>query len=185
MIRVFYDGKCGLCSKEINHYRRIARNGVFNWPDITESAEDLKKRRQWIILMSIIAIILIGGILVGPIMSNVENPSYKVVSSVNNIEIREYSPMIIAEVEVSGEREKSIGDGFRLLADYIFGNNTVSQDIAMTAPVQQQANEKIAMTAPVQQQISGDVWLVNFVMPSEYTMETLPKPNNERVIIKE
>lgn len=43
MITVFYDGKCGLCSKEINHYRKIAPNGIFDWKDITEYADDLKK----------------------------------------------------------------------------------------------------------------------------------------------
>ena len=43
MIIVFYDGKCGLCSKEINYYRKIAPSGIFKWQDITESAKDLKK----------------------------------------------------------------------------------------------------------------------------------------------
>ena len=43
MITVYYDGKCGLCSKEINHYRKISPTGIFNWQDITESADDLKK----------------------------------------------------------------------------------------------------------------------------------------------
>jgi predicted DCC family thiol-disulfide oxidoreductase YuxK len=43
MIIVFYDGKCGLCSKEINYYRKVAPDGVFDWQDITESADDLKK----------------------------------------------------------------------------------------------------------------------------------------------
>ena len=43
MITVFYDGKCGLCSKEINHYRNIAPDGIFDWQDITESADDLRK----------------------------------------------------------------------------------------------------------------------------------------------
>jgi predicted DCC family thiol-disulfide oxidoreductase YuxK len=43
MITVFYDGKCGLCSKEINHYRKIAPNGIFDWQDITEFADDLRK----------------------------------------------------------------------------------------------------------------------------------------------
>ena len=42
MITVFYDGKCGLCSKEINHYRKIAPKGIFDWQDITESDEKLK-----------------------------------------------------------------------------------------------------------------------------------------------
>ncbi|MCH2038298.1 MAG: DUF393 domain-containing protein [Rickettsiales bacterium] len=43
MITVFYDGKCGLCSKEINHYRNIAPDGIFDWQDITENSDDLKK----------------------------------------------------------------------------------------------------------------------------------------------
>lgn len=43
MITVFYDGKCGLCSKEINHYRKIAPSNIFNWQNITESADELNK----------------------------------------------------------------------------------------------------------------------------------------------
>ena len=43
MITVFYDGKCGLCSKEIDHYRKIAPSGIFNWQDITKSHEELRK----------------------------------------------------------------------------------------------------------------------------------------------
>ncbi len=43
MITVFYDGKCGLCLKEINYYRLIAPPDIFNWQDITESTEDLKE----------------------------------------------------------------------------------------------------------------------------------------------
>ena len=43
MITVFYDGKCGLCSKEINYYRKIAPSSIFDWQDITESVDDLNK----------------------------------------------------------------------------------------------------------------------------------------------
>jgi len=43
MITVFYDGKCGLCFKEINYYRNIAPDNIFDWQDITKSADDLKK----------------------------------------------------------------------------------------------------------------------------------------------
>lgn len=43
MIKVFYDGKCGLCSKEINYYKRIAPNNIFDWIDITESPKILKQ----------------------------------------------------------------------------------------------------------------------------------------------
>jgi len=145
--------------------------------------------KKWIIVLAVILIVLGGAVMMGPVMSNVEHPAYNVISSAENIEIRHYDPMIIAEVTVQGEQTEAIGNGFRLLADYIFGNNTAQQSIAMTAPVQQQTtqqqkNEKIAMTAPVQQQASGDSWTVSFVMPSNYSMETLPKPKNDAVNLK-
>ena len=136
-------------------------------------------------ITSLIALILIVGVLAGPVMSNVEKPDYKVIQSEQNIEIRQYEPMIIAEVEVDGKREDAIRDGFRLLADYIFGNNTVQQVISMTAPVQQKENQKIAMTAPVQQQSMGKSWRMSFVMPSKYTLASLPVPNNNHVRLKE
>ena len=140
-------------------------------------------KKKWTMITSIIALILIVGVLAGPVMSDVEKPDYKVIQSEQNIEIRKYEPMIIAEVEVDGKREDAIRDGFRLIADYIFGNNTVEQNISMTAPVQQK--EKIAMTSPVQQQLAGKSWQISFVMPSEYSMESLPVPNNNRVRLKE
>jgi hypothetical protein len=142
-------------------------------------------KKKWTMITSIIALILIVGVLVGPVMSDVEKPDYKVIQSEQNIEIRQYEPMIIAEVEVDGKREDAIGDGFRLLADYIFGNNTVQQVISMTAPVQQKENQKIAMTAPVQQQSTGKSWRISFVMPSKYSMDSLPVPNNNRIRLKE
>ena len=142
-------------------------------------------KKKWTMITSIIALILIVGVLAGPVMSDVEKPDYKVIQSEQNIEIRQYEPMIIAEVEVDGKREDAIGDGFRLLADYIFGNNTVQQVISMTAPVQQKENQKIAMTAPVQQQSTGKSWRMSFVMPSKYSMDSLPVPKNNRVRLKE
>jgi len=141
-------------------------------------------KKKWTMITSIIALILIVGVLAGPVMSDVEKPDYKVIQSEQNIEIRQYEPMIIAEVEVDGKREDAIGDGFRLLADYIFGNNTVQQVISMTAPVQQKENQNIAMTAPVQQQSTGKSWRMSFVMPSKYSMDSLPVPNNNRVRLK-
>ena len=141
-------------------------------------------KKKWTMITSIIALILIAGVLAGPVMSNVEKPDYKVIQSEQNIEIRQYEPMIIAEVEVDGKREDAIRDGFRLIADYIFGNNTVQQNISMTAPVQQKRNQKIAMTTPVQQQLTGKSWRISFVMPSKYSMDSLPVPNNNRVRLK-
>ena len=142
-------------------------------------------KKKWTMITSIIALILVVGVLAGPVMSNVEKPYYKVIQSEQNIEIRQYEPMIIAEVEVYGKRKDAIRDGFRLLADYIFGNNTMQQAISMTAPVQQKENQKIAMTAPVQQQSMGISWRMSFVMPSKYSIDSLPVPNNNRVRLKE
>ena len=139
--------------------------------------------KPWIIITSVTLTLLLGYAALGPAMSNVEKPKYQVISEQGNIQIREYNPSIVAEVQVQGEREEAISQGFRLLADYIFGNNKVEQDIAMTAPVTQRSSEKIAMTAPVKQQGSDNAWKVNFTMPSKYSMNTLPKPNNEKVTL--
>lgn len=43
MITVFYDGKCSLCSKEIRYYRKIAPPNIFDWQDIMQSSDALKK----------------------------------------------------------------------------------------------------------------------------------------------
>lgn len=134
---------------------------------------------------AIAGLVLLGGALAGPIVSNVEQPKYEVVSAAGNIELRDYAPMIVAEVEVKGAREPAIQEGFRIIADYIFGNNVSAQKVAMTAPVTQQAGEKIAMTSPVTQEGEGDTWRVRFVMPASYTLETLPRPANPAVSLRE
>jgi hypothetical protein len=138
----------------------------------------MRKKMLWFVIPGLV---ILGAVLWGPIVSHVEQVKYTVVESHNTIEIRDYAPKIIAQTEVSGERKEAISQGFRIIADYIFGNNTSSAKVAMTAPVMQQQSEKIAMTAPVMQEGSNNHWTVSFVMPGEYTMETLPKPNDDRV----
>lgn len=137
---------------------------------------------MWWIIVGVVAL---GAAAWGPIMSNVEQPKYEVVASQGSIEIRDYAPMIVAEAEVKGERKEAINQGFRMIADYIFGNNASVKKVAMTAPVTQQPSEKIAMTAPVTQQAAGESWKIRFVMPASYAMESLPKPNNEAVKLRE
>jgi len=144
----------------------------------------MRKKYMWWII-GIAGVTLLAAALWGPIVSNVEQPKYQMVESSGNIEIRDYAPMIVAEVDVTGGRRDAIGKGFRIIADYIFGNNTTAQKLPMTAPVTQQDSEKIAMTAPVTQQGDGNTWKVRFIMPSSYTMETLPKPHNPAVKLKE
>jgi hypothetical protein len=142
-----------------------------------------EKYMLWII--AIAGVTLLAAALWGPVVSNVEQPKYQVVESSGNFEIRDYAPMIVAEVDMPGERRDAIGKGFRTIADYIFGNNTAAQKVPMTAPVTQQNSDEIAMTASVTQQDDGNTWKVSFIMPSGYTMGTLPKPHNPAVKLKE
>ena len=112
-----------------------------------------------------------------------EEPKYTVALKEGSFEVRDYPAMVAAEVSVTGERSEASSQGFRLLAGYIFGGNTRKQSIAMTAPVVQAAaeSEKIAMTAPVLQTGQPGSWTVQFLMPSGYTLDSLPKPNDSRV----
>jgi len=112
----------------------------------------------------------------------IEKPHYKLIETYKNIELREYDPYITAQVSVSAKNHReAASQGFGALANFIFGNNTSSEKISMTAPVAaQEKSEKIAMTAPVT--VTGEnIFTVAFSMPSRYTMDTLPKPNNERI----
>ena len=54
------------------------------------------------------------------VVRNIEQPKYTVLKKLPTYEIREYAPYIVAEVEVSGSRNESLNQGFRLLAGYIF-----------------------------------------------------------------
>ncbi|MBU6468117.1 MAG: heme-binding protein [Betaproteobacteria bacterium] len=127
-----------------------------------------------------------------------EEPTYKVLSSDNSFEVREYAPMIIAETMITGTMDEASSKGFRTIADFIFGNNHLprskeSAKITMTAPViVTPQSAKIAMTAPVTIIPSNDSdsfadrqsWSISFVMPQHYTMETIPQPNNSAVTLK-
>lgn len=118
----------------------------------------------------------------------IETPRYEVVSTHDGFEVRRYAPRLVAEVEVSGSGREASNAGFRLLADYIFGNNTTRGTIAMTAPVDRRTtSQSIAMTAPVDRRrgAAEERWLITFTMPSKYTLETLPKPNDARVKIRQ
>ena len=115
----------------------------------------------------------------------IETPKYKVLKKYKNIEIRQYSGYMQAEVEVGGLNYRSaIEKGFEILAGYIFGNNVSRKRIDMTAPVKTSKSERIAMTSPVK--VSGEgTYNVAFFMPSRYTLENLPIPNEKSIKLRE
>jgi hypothetical protein len=121
-----------------------------------------------------------------------EMPDYKILAHDGHFEIREYGARIVAETVVERlDQESALSEGFRRLADYIFGANISESKgtsrIAMTTPVEATptSNTRIAMTTPVEatSQPSGG-WTVTFTMPSKYTLETLPKPKDPRVLLR-
>jgi SOUL heme-binding protein len=140
-----------------------------------------------IFLFVLIIVILLWTLASYIAVRKIEEPTFSVVKKWNGYEVRNYAPYIVAEVEVSGDQKTALNQGFRLLAGYIFWGNTTKQSIAMTVPVSQTPlSEKIAMTAPVSESKSENgMRKVTFSMPSSYTLETLPKPNNSQVKLKE
>jgi len=119
----------------------------------------------------------------------IEEPAYVSIEKKDTFEIREYQPKLIAQVLVNGTFDNASSKGFRLLADFIFGNNKTNdgaKKIEMTAPVvSRDASEKIEMTAPVLSEEVEKGWYISFNMPKQFTKETLPIPNNSEVKIIE
>ena len=119
----------------------------------------------------------------------IEEPEFISIEKKDAFEIREYQPKLIAQVLVTGTFDSASSKGFRLLADFIFGNNKTnegSKKIDMTAPVvSRDASEKIDMTAPVVSEETERGWYISFNMPKQYSKDTLPVPNNPEVKIIE
>jgi hypothetical protein len=117
----------------------------------------------------------------------VESPEYEVLRHDGSFELRRYAGYLTASVRVSAsDYGRAMYAGFRPLADYIFGNNHVSDRISMTAPVTagRACCQKIAMTAPVTAKQAEDEYMVSFTMPSGYSTDNLPRPNNPAVSIE-
>jgi len=114
--------------------------------------------------------------------------SYRIVESRGRIELREYAAYLSAEVDVEADDHFAAANrGFRPLAGYIFGGNVPKAKIAMTTPVTASpAGESIDMTTPVTSALGGEgTYTVSFSMPSGWTMDTLPRPNDDRVRLVE
>mmetsp|Transcript_243 Transcript_243/g.480 ORF Transcript_243/g.480 Transcript_243/m.480 type:complete len:229 (-) Transcript_243:179-865(-) len=127
------------------------------------------------------------------LVRNLEKPNFVVLQSLassrsrwwygpwrETIEIREYQPYVVAETEVKTTGLRTgLASGFREIAGYIFGRNT-----SLRAPTDQ-ACEKIAMTAPVAAELcENNTYKISFMMPSKYSLETLPRPTSSQVEVK-
>lgn len=121
----------------------------------------------------------------------IEEPSYEVIEERQGYEIRRYEPYIIAEVTFYGPYD-NVGDrAFRILADYIFGENTSNTKMEMTAPVESATvpgGTKMAMTAPVLSNAvddSANRYRYAFVIERQYSLESVPRPLDERIQLRQ
>lgn len=119
-------------------------------------------------------------------IQNEEQPEFEVVQDSPPYQLRSYSSYLIAETTETGSFDEAQSKAFRRLANYIFGENAAKTEVAMTAPVRQvpAESEKIDMTGMVQQNKTKQGWSMSFMMPSKYTMETLPKPIDKEILIR-
>ena len=141
-------------------------------------------------------LVFLTSILIASTVMATEEPKFSIIEKSEPFELRAYAPQLVAEVKVEGDLDTASSQGFRLIAGFIFGQNQVSEKISMTVPVgiETAKSTKIAMTVPVGIEASEaskdsakgvNQWVFSFVMPSEYTMATLPKPLNPLVTIRE
>lgn len=138
---------------------------------------------------AVILILIIWTVGSYAVVWSVEQPAYTVKENKTGYEIRMYPAYIIAKTTVSGSFEEGTSEGFRIIADYIFGNNTRKESIAMTSPVLESQSgasaQKIAMTTPVlDTESSSGTRTIAFIVPSAYTLKNLPTPNNPAVILE-
>ena len=104
----------------------------------------------------------------------IEEPEYEVIRTFDNVELRHYSPYVVAEVVLDASAEAAGNQAFPILAGYIFGKNKGEKKFAMTAPVTQTAATmapiRMDMTAPVTQAVVAGGMQVQFVLPKGVTL---------------
>jgi hypothetical protein len=117
-----------------------------------------------------------------------EQQPYDVLRQFPGFELRRYPTHLVAEVEIDSSFTEAGNRAFRSLAGYISGRNSTRGKVAMTAPVvQEPASTPIAMTSPVLQESGSKSGrhVVAFVMPAEFSIDTLPTPSDSQIRIRE
>lgn len=120
--------------------------------------------------------------------NSTEQPKYAVIFKQENFEIRKYESYLTASVVVNKSADgEDRNRAFKKLAAFIFGDNKAQGQIEMTSPVlmENKPSQKIKMTSPVVSQELNGKMKMSFMMPSKYTLETLPEPENSEIVINE
>ena len=116
----------------------------------------------------------------------IEEPAYQVVRKIDDVEIRDYAPYVVAEVTVAGSASEAGRQAFPILAGYIFGKNKGEHRLPMTAPVTQtEAPVRLPMTAPVTQTAADGGYVVQFVLPKTVALDAAPEPLDARIHLRQ
>ncbi len=132
--------------------------------------------------MAVLMALLLGGC---GAFQKVKEPGFQVIRAGGEYELRSYGEILAAETTVKAGFDDASGIAFRRLFGYISGKNRTRAKIAMTAPVtSEKKSVKIPMTAPVTMSGAKDAFVYQFIMPADYTMETLPAPLDPNVRLR-
>lgn len=143
--------------------------------------------RITLLMANVVALILLSATVnMGIALAEVNEPGFKLVSQDGDVEIRDYAPTLVAEMSFAGDRDGAVRAGFDLLSGYISGDNETNQKIAMTAPITQIRSGALTASLPGgETSVTNDAaeWKVRFMMPTGFTLSTLPKPGDRRIDI--
>jgi len=130
----------------------------------------MKIKTILILLSVIIFAFLISQAYLIYTQKDIETHQYKILKTVDDIEIRKYESALFTSVKLStGDYDKAGKEGFKALGGYIFGSNETQENIAMTSPVNMSLEDSVTM---------------KFMVPKQYDKEDLPKPNQTNIEFK-
>ena len=119
---------------------------------------------------------LVGGAFYVLQERKTEEPDYRALKTDGDLQIRDYPAMTVAETVVHGPRQAALGEGLRIIADYIFAKSRSGEKISMTVPVMQDSGDPMASDPPLFDDELEGAWRTRFVMPSGRTADDLPEP---------
>lgn len=105
-----------------------------------------------------------------------EEPDFRALKTDGDFQIRDYPAMTVAETVVQGPRKAALGQGFGIIADYIFAKSRSGETIAMTVPVMQDSGDPMATDPPLFDDELEGAWRTRFVMPAGRSADDLPEP---------
>ncbi len=98
-------------------------------------------------------------------------PVYQLVSTDGPYQIRRYPSLLMIETTQYGSRDRALGNGFGLLAGYMFGEGREGEEIPITMPVLSEA-------------LGKGVWRIRFLLPQGLERAALSPPG-EGIVVAE